>query len=285
MKTILLPTDLTNSTHAALIWARLFANRFKARLVLLHVQAPPMPDATMPVIGDLGLGTGVLTDTTPIHEEQLTALARQLQVEGITCETDLRRGSIKDAVLEAATRHGADLIITGRSQISNLFERFIGTSATGIARAAHCPVLIVPSHESDDTTRPVDLKTIVFSTPLEFDQDVIFGQVVELARTFNASLRVLKVQAENQPNLTSDEEIISQLQAVYGAEPLPVDTVESGSVTGGLEDYLNSHSADLLVMTTRERDFLSGLLNPSLTSRMVVLSNIPVLVYQTKGDL
>ncbi len=76
-----------------------------------------------------------------------------------------------------------------------------------------------------------------------------------MARSFGATLRVLHVRSENQPNINDDESMLGQLQAVYGPDPLLVDTVEARTVSGGIETYLSANPADLLVMTTRERDF------------------------------
>ncbi len=283
MKTILFATDFSTASANAAVWAKTLAKQYGADVIALHVQAMPIPDASMPVMGDLGLGTAA-ADTEPIHQEQLSKLAETLQTEGVNCRTDLRRGVINDTILAAADEHNADFIVLGRSQMSSFFDRLIGTSASGIARSANCPVLVVPTDEVG-VRHPKKVKTVVFTSSLEFDQDEIFDQVVGLAKAIGASLRVLHIKAENQPNLTDDAEIIAQLQAVYGSEPMPVDTVKSNTVTGGIGDYLEDNEADLLVMTTRERDFLSGLLNPSLTGRMVTLSKIPLLVYQAKGDL
>ena len=286
MKTILFSTDFTSSTTDALNWARLFARHYHATLVLVHVQPMAIADAAIPVIGDLGMGAGAVVNYPSTSPNQLAALADQLRAEGVTCQTDLRRGAVNDAILLAAQAHNADLIITGRSHLNNVFERMAGTSATGVARGANCPVLVVPAGDDAKTnSQPVQLQTIVFTTPLEFDQQQAFGQVVEMARTFGASLRVLHVRAENQPNINDDATMLSQLQTLYGSDPLPVDTVDSRTVSGGIETYLSTHPADLLVMTTRERDFLSGLLNPSLTGRMVVLAHGPVLVFRAEVDL
>jgi nucleotide-binding universal stress UspA family protein len=283
MKTILLPTDFTQSMVSALNWAQLFANQYKATLILLHIQPTGISPGLVP--GDLGVGIDptLETDMELASQRQLTALADQLRLAGIDCQTELRRGDLTDAILTTADEFQADLIITGRSRINNLFERIIGTTATDIARGANCPVLIVPADDAEDNS--VQLEHIVFTTPLEFDQQPSFEQVVAIANEFGASLRVLHVHAENQPDITDDKEILSQLQAVYGAEALPVDTVESRTVTGGIEEYLIHHHPDLLVMTTRERDFLSGLINPSLTGRLIVLLNRPILVFQVKTDL
>lgn len=285
MKTILFSTGFTESTTNALNWARLLVRHYNAMLVLVHVQQLAVPDAALPVAGELGMGASAVMDAEPVSRDQLTALADQLRAEGITCQTDLRRGALKDAILSAAHEHNADLIITGRSHLTNFFERIVGTAATGVARGADCPVLVVPAENAEPTTQPVQIRTFVFTTPLEFDQQAGFSQVVDVARSFGATLRVLHIRAENQPNLTDDNTMISQLQTVYGADPLPVDTVDARTVSGGIETYLDNNPADLLVMTTRERDFLSGLLNPSLTGRMVALTNVPVLVLQAEANL
>lgn len=288
MKTILLPTDFSDSTAPALDWAQALAREYNAKLVLLHAQTLAGPGPTLPVAGDMGVGSGLgidMPDLEPIHRSQLTALANGFQVEGILCQTDLRRGAVKDVILDAAEEHQADLIIMGRSQLNSIFDRLMGTVATGVARAAHCPVLVVPSGDADETDLVIQLRTIVFTTPLEFDENEIFARVVELARRFQASLRILHVRAENQPNLVDDDEILNQLQAVYGPVPLAVDIVDARTVSGGIEKYLDTNHPDLLVMTTRERDFLAGLLNPSITSHLMTSVHVPLLIYHAKADL
>lgn len=283
MKTILVPTDFTESTTHALNWVRLFARHYDATVVLLHVQAVTMPEGAVPVAGGLGLGMAVPVGTESVSHDQLDQLAAELRAGGIACQTDLRRGAVTDAILSAAQDHSADLIITGHKHMASFFGRLGSSMAAGVARAAHCPVLVVPTGDSESA--PIQLKTIVFTTSLEFDQDEEFGQVVELGRRFEATIRVLHVRAENQPNLSDDMEMLGQLQEVYGTDLLLSDTVESRTVSGGIETYLTTNHPDLLVMTTRERDFLSGLLNPSLTGRMLTLANLPILVYHTQTDV
>lgn len=285
MKTIVFPTDFSDSTADALNWAKLVAKYYDAKLLVVHVQQLVVPNTGLPVAGELGMGAsvGMDVDMQSISQEQLTALAGQLQAEGINCHTDLRLGTVKEAVLAVAQEHNADLIITGRGHLRNFFDRLGGTAATSVARGANCPVLIVPASESEP--KPAQLRTIVFTTPLEFDQQEGFSQTLAIARTFGATVRVLRVQAENQPNINADEPMLQQLQTLYGTDPLPVDTVEARTVSGGIDTYLSTNSPDLLVMTTRERDFLSGLLNPSLTDRVVTHTNLPVLVFQEAAPL
>ncbi len=284
MKTILFPTDFSESSTPVHAWARLFAHQYNATLVLVHVRPQPMPDPSFMTIGDMNPGMTTPLDTDIIESvdrDQLTKLAAQFQAEGITCETDWRWGAVQDGILSAADEHHADLIITGRGHLGNFFERLMGTQATGVARKAHCPVLVVPS----DDAKPAQLKAILFSTNLEFDQNAEFSQVTELAHTFGATLSVLHVHAENQPSMSDNPQMVAQLQQVYGTDKLSVHTVASRTVTGGIGHFLETHHPDLLVMTSRERDFLTGLLIPSLTDKMVVQAQMPILIYHAHGDL
>jgi len=292
MKTILLAVDFIPVSQSVMAWAKLFARRYNAELILVHVAAMVMPSPSIPAIGGAGLGMGMTMGEAmpltaePVLEDQLVVLGRQLQAEGIACRTALRRGGIDEAILDAAKEYRVDLIIMGRSHIGNFFDRLIGSTASDVAASAHQPVLIIPaSHHQAEAAPDVSLQRIVFSTPLEFDEVDIFEQVVDLAQTFGASLRLLQVKSENQPDINDDADLFAPLQAVYGAELLAVDQVESSTVTGGINDYLAENTVDLLVMATRERGFLTGLLNPSLTGKMILRSDVPLLVYQVKGDL
>ncbi len=285
MKTILFPTDF-NTTTAALGWARLFAGQPGASLLLLHVFQPAAPDTTLPTVGTLGLGMEPSLHLEDFSREQLTDMADRLRAEGLTVTTDWRVDTVEDGILTAAEETGADLIITGRSELNNFFDRLVGSATTGIARHAHCPVLIVPSHDVSDQdienqtdSTPAQLRTIVFASSLQADETGVMRQVAELAHTFGASVQVLKVHAENQPTIFNDADSVAGLQQEFGADRLQVMKVDARTVSGGLQDFLHEHDTDLLVMTTHARDFFDRLLSPSLTERMVLRAELPLLVF------
>ena len=285
MKTILFPTDF-NTTTAALGWARLFASQPGASLLLLHVFQPAPPDTTLPTVGTLGLGSESSLHLDDFSRDQLLEMADQLRAEGLTVTTDWRIDSVENGILTAATDSDADLIITGRSELNNFFDRLVGSATTGIARHAHCPVLIVPAHtisgnnaENQAYNAPAQLRTIVFASSLQTDDVGVMRQVVELAHTFGATVQVLKIHAENQPTIFDDADSVAGLQREFGADRLQVTKTDARTVSGGLQDFLHEHDTDLLVMTTHERDFFDRLLSPSLTERMVLRAELPLLVF------
>ncbi|GAA4456767.1 hypothetical protein GCM10023189_26510 [Nibrella saemangeumensis] len=283
MKNILFATDFTNSTTPALDWVKLFARQYGSIVTVLHVFQPMIPDTTLPVMGDMGAGVAASHDIEEISRQNLTEMVTRLSAEGINCQSEWRTGAVEDEILGAAREYQVDLIITGRSDISTIFDRLAGSAAADVAIDAPCPVLVIPiPHDGVGATRPTQIRSIVYTTQLEFDENHILRQASALAQTFNASLKLMKVDASNQPNVNADDQILRDIRREFGYENIHVDKVESRTVSGGLLEYLEKHDTDLLIMTTRQRGFLDGLLNPSLTERMVLRSPIPLLVFHAK---
>ena len=280
MKNILVPTDFTETSEHAIDWARYIARQYGATLTLLHVTQPYIPDTTLPT-GEVGAGVLVVQEMEGISDDRLHQLATRLQGEGFTTRTEVRVGSIEDEVVALADETAADLIVVGRSHFDSFFDRLAGSSSTDVAMTASCPVLVVPTLGEGQSV-PVQLGNILYATQLEFNENDVVQPVVALARTFNAKLTLIKVTADNQPSVHDDQQYLNQIKAEFGTDRFAEDTVHADSVSEGLTNYIKSHSVDLLVMATRERDFLSRLLNPSLTKRMVLDSTAPVLVYHAK---
>lgn len=282
MKNILIPTDFTETSEHAIDWARYLAKHYGATLTLLHVTQPYIPDTTLPT-GEVGAGVLVVQEMENVSEDRLHQLTTRLQREGFQVRSEARMGAIEDEVVALADETAADLIVVGRSHFDSFFDRLAGSSATDVAMTASCPVLVVPTLEEGQSA-PAQLSHIVYATQLEFDENDTVQPVVQLAQTFNAKLTLLKVHADSQPGVHDEKQYLRQIKSEFGADRFVLDTVQADNVSEGLTGYIKSHAVDLLVMATRERDFLSRLLNPSLTKRMVLDSSVPMLVYHaSKG--
>ncbi|MGA0558005.1 universal stress protein [Larkinella sp. VNQ87] len=287
MKNILVPTDFTGTSDLALAWAKYITKNYlndglEATIVLTHVTQPYIPDTTLPT-GEVGAGIMAAQEMEDVGELNLRELAEQLEREGFRTRIETRFGSIDSEIVEVADELQPDLIVMGRSHIDSFFDWLAGSSAADVAMTAHCPVLVVPTLE-EGKHHPVRLETIAYATQLEFDENHILRPVVDLARRFQSNLRLVKIKALNQPNVYDDRQFLDQIEAEFGRNRFAEDTVDADNVAEGLTKYIHRHQVDLLVMATRERDFLSKLLNPSLTKRMVLSSDVPVLVYHAKEN-
>ena len=146
IKRILVPTDFSEPSRAAAVFAGRLAGRLAAELIILHVC-------------DLYLGTGDLfvdvarmqANTEQDGADRLTEFAKEIERPA---RLEVRIGAPAHQIVEAARDFGADLIVIpthGRSAIARFF---IGGVAERVVRHADCPVLVLPWDKRDATPHP-----------------------------------------------------------------------------------------------------------------------------------
>jgi len=142
IRTILVPTDFSDSADAALAWARDAARAFHARIVLLHVI--DLPYQWMPVAGPASIPAPVpATVVRGIREQahaSLDARARRAPEIGRRL---LRTGRARAAIVAAADALRADLIVMGTHGPRGVSRLFIGSVAEYVVRHARVPVTTV----------------------------------------------------------------------------------------------------------------------------------------------
>jgi len=123
MKEILLPTDFSAVSEAAVKVATAMALEMGARLHLVHV----VPPATDPSLGS----------------EQLTRLGRLLG-KGLVVEVALLSGRAAREIAKYARDKSIDLIVISTHGRTGVSRALLGSVAEGVVRLSPCFVLTVP---------------------------------------------------------------------------------------------------------------------------------------------
>lgn len=133
LRTILHPTDFSENSEFAFRVAAALARDYNARLILLHVLAPPTV-----IYG----GGPVPADTWPTVEE---AREKLRELEGRTyhvrVESEVMEGDAVDMILRAAEETNSDVIVMGTHGRSALARLLLGSVAERVLRKSPCPVL------------------------------------------------------------------------------------------------------------------------------------------------
>jgi nucleotide-binding universal stress UspA family protein len=132
--TILVPTDFTPASDAALEVASLMASGSGGKLLVVHVCAPEY----------------VCSDGTrsPIDREyRLDAATHELDaiepIPRVPCEHRLLRGPTVDTILDLARSEQVDLIVAGTHLRCGLDRMLMGSVTDALVRRANCPVVTV----------------------------------------------------------------------------------------------------------------------------------------------
>lgn len=146
LKTILVPSDFSECSEAAVRYGRALAAAFQAKLHLLHVVQDPYTqpwaaEAFPAPIGDL------LEQWQAQAGTRLTAIVPEAERASVVVATLI--GSPFFEILRYANEQSVDLIVIGTHGRGPLGHMLLGSVAEKVVRRAPCPVLTVrhPQHE------------------------------------------------------------------------------------------------------------------------------------------
>jgi nucleotide-binding universal stress UspA family protein len=135
IRTILHPTDFSDSSRPAFELACALARDYKAKLVLLHVVPTPR------VYAPDGIAVPFPADEPYDVRVQLARL--RPTDPGIEVEPHALEGDPAKEILKAASASSADVIVMGTHGTSGLTRLLVGSVAESVMRDAPCPVLTV----------------------------------------------------------------------------------------------------------------------------------------------
>jgi len=140
---ILVPTDFSPPSDAALEYARMLAARFGASLRLLHVIDEPTSASDF-------VADGYAPTTDDIRDALLTQARERLAFAMNVADrarfhaaSDAVIGMPAPAIVDYAAATGTDLIVMGTHGRTGLAHMLMGSVAEHVVRTARCPVLTV----------------------------------------------------------------------------------------------------------------------------------------------
>ena len=143
LKRILVPTDFSETSAAALRYGVALARAFGSQIYLLHV--PEHPGEAAETEYPLGLFE---TMQNAAHD-RLGHLLNEGEMRELKPECAMRLGKPSEEIVRHASEHEIDLIVMGTHGREGIARAFMGSVAETVVRRAPCPVLTVhhPEHE------------------------------------------------------------------------------------------------------------------------------------------
>jgi nucleotide-binding universal stress UspA family protein len=145
IRKIMIPTDFSDGSDAALLMASSLARDSDAKLVIVHVDEPNIVYSP-----GLGAAYGALPVEQRDNSKALLESVKPAFAE-IHVECHLLDGTPADAIVDFAKKEeGIDLIVLGTHGRTGVTRLLMGSVSEAIVRKARCPVLTVkqPSKEN-----------------------------------------------------------------------------------------------------------------------------------------
>lgn len=271
LKTIVVATDLSGTSTAALQYARQLAARFGSRVVLAHVVDP---------VGYANLSNTpgpVLDRLSEEARAEIGRLAEEFLSAGIPSHSEVRQGVVTQLLLQVIAQHQADLLILGTRGAHGAGPAVVGSVAEQLVRLAPCPVLAVAA----DAAGSADLQGANLLVPVE-KNDVSLDAVVAaqtLASQCSGSLVLLHALAEHDAVPDPCVETMGRVAFPKADTRVPVRcVVRKGSAEEVIPAAAEQYHAALIVLGVNRESRSKGVKSHGTAYEVIARSRVPVLL-------
>ena len=270
MKTILVPTDYSESAGNALEYAVELAKTSGAGLILFHAYHMPLPSGEVPLmlISPHEITAENLKRIKDIEKAVVKSTSGKVKVESI-----VRSGFAADEIVDYAKEKEVDLIVMGSTGDNSVADRIMGSVATHVIQNAESPVLTIPKNIRYTGVKKIALACDYSGEP----SDAALNIVMRYASLFSARLLVVDIVKPGEAPAPETIAIGLKLESVLAAAPNNFHFKKGDDVITELDAFIEENQCNWLVMIPHRYNFLSGLFHKSITKQFVLQARIPIL--------
>lgn len=271
MKTIIVPTDFSETAYNAARYALGVAEQTGAsRIVLYHayeliVPIPDLPTA-VPMVNMDDLKAASIEGLEKMKTLLSPAIPANITVD-YRADNHLLAANIDQVCIDEQ----ADLIIMGITGGSQLEEILVGSNTVDVVKNSNYPVIVVPTKTA---FRPI--KKVVFACDLRSvakttRKDVLY----KLLDIFKPALHVLNIQKEGREHIRPEEN--QELDNMLHNYDPQYHFVDHPNTVEGITAFAEKEAADLLLLIPKKHGLFDSIFKRSTTSRIAFHTNVPLL--------
>ncbi|HVI48876.1 MAG TPA: universal stress protein [Chitinophaga sp.] len=273
MKTILIPTDFSDTAYNAASYALALASQLgTSRIILYHayeliVPIPDVPTA-VPMVNPEDLRESSMEGLEKMKKELAPLLPA-----GATVVTRADNTLLAATIDSVCRQEEVDLIVMGITGGSKMEEIFVGSNTIDVVKHTTCPVLITHGNTTFAPIRKIvfacDLRKVADTTPIE--------PLKKFLGAFNGELHVINIDHESR-NFTTDTPfetlMLDTLLEDYQPE---YHFIDNPNIVQGIVEFAENIHADLIITIPKKHGLFESIFKRSNTSKLAFKTQIPLL--------
>lgn len=265
MKKILFPTDFSEASRNAFMYALQLADKLEARLIWLHAIYDG-PSATQE---DINASLG--TSRNQFMDDYLKARKEfDIQVE---LEPMIEGGLAFESILEVANKEQVDLIVMGSKGARQTPSGEMGGIAAFLLGKTSVPMLIIP-----EKTHFRGITKMVFANDFKEKDLKVLKSLLLLAQKLGATIECIHIRPENQSWDRTQSNYYEQLFYFdQQTDQINFQIQTQDNVEQAINDVVAEDKDHVLVMLAHKRESDEAFQTQSLTRKIALHSKIPLL--------
>jgi len=272
IKSILIPTDFSETADLAVAHGAKMAHLFNAKIYLLHSVETTLYAA--------GPGEPVLMlDAENVYKDGVEELNKQAEEIKENYKVDITplvvSGKPAAAITQAIKDNNIDIIIMGTHGASGFEELFMGSNAHKVVNLAPCPVITIRL-----TTKTIGFSNIILPIGNSINSRQKVNNAIELASKYKSTIHILGLLQTDDK--TDDDKFKIKLEAVDQALKkanckFTKKIIRANNPAVEAMRYSEEIGGDLILIMTEHESDLTGMFMGPGSKQIVNHSKIPVM--------
>ena len=271
MLKIIVPTDFSETATNALVFAHNLSKTVNGMIKLVHVYRPEVAHIDNLVVVDKELESAKRQQLDDFVEKVNSSWIGASK-EYIPMESEFKVGFAAEEI-NALCESPFDqhLVVAGSTGSGNNLKNLFGSISLQLIKSCPSPVLVVPPKTTYN-----GIRRILF-TVSNVEKDLLACKtILKFAKEHNAEIHLLHVKTDGEEY--PQQVVLDQCRLHTPDTEVKFAEVTGDDVISSIDQYISDHQIDLVSMTTFERGFWQELFHKSLTKKMAIHTNIPLLV-------
>jgi len=269
MKTILAPTDFSDSSFNAINYAADLALAINAKLVLFHAIPFPIAISEISVPGDF------VDDLIEIGQRDMDDLLSKLESRTrgkIIITTDIKIGTVEQEIETVCLKERPLAVVLGIRSGKSLERALMGSSIFHIMNHVAFPTLIIPEQAIYR-----EIKNIGLACDLKIaDENLPMESIIEWLTLFKAGLEIIHISTRDQ-DFKGDQTAESiSLQTRLSPFKPRFHFLLGENIAEVLNEFVRAHPLELLMVFPRKHGVFS-LFHKKKSKFIVSHSHLPIL--------
>jgi nucleotide-binding universal stress UspA family protein len=276
---IVVATDFSPASNAALPLACTLAQIFKTKVTLLHVfQYVPAHRYLFPVEWMVEL---IREDVRRKLDETRSFFCRS----GIETEIMVLDGKNPAThILGFMQPYEATLLLMGTHAVGGMERFLLGSTAEQVLRQVDCPVITTGPQVATTRANEAGLQRILFATDFGETSLAAIPFMHLLQRASGAHVRVLHVSQVRLPENEENERFKTVHDALGGADGVEYVTLHGCNISQAVVNEAERYPADLIVLGVRRAPEAAAHLAPKIAYQIIAAAPCAVLAVPSDGD-
>lgn len=266
---IVVATDFSPASIAAVSFASKMAQVFKVKVTLLHVfEYVPPHRYRIP----LGWMVEIIRRDA---DRKLEEAKNTLRQSGIETDTRMLEGAIPvQQILSFIQACEAPLLVMGTHAVAGMERFLLGSTTEELLRQIKWPVITVGPHVVSGTESPTGLRKILFATDFSKTSVAVIPFMLALQKTSKADVRVLHVSGDHISEKEENRQFDLIRKAADSAEYI---TLHGNNISQAVTNEAERYAADLIVLGVKRAPERAAHLAPKTAFQIIAAAPCAVL--------